>query len=227
MKKIVSLLMTVIIALCANAQKDVTKFLGIPVDGSKTEMIQKLKAKGFRTSLLDKDVLTGEFNGMDVNIHIVTNGDKVWRIAVNDAIMSDERSIQIRFNNLCRQFEQNPKYTSFGNEIIPDNEDIGYEIMVNNKRYEANFSQTPKYEKSDTASMLKTFMPLVLSKYTEEELANPTEEIRNDLMRMSVEYAFELFSKKHVWFMISNHYASYFISMFYDNEYNHANGEDL
>ena len=30
------------------AQKDVTQFLGIPVDGSKSEMIQKLKAKGYR-----------------------------------------------------------------------------------------------------------------------------------------------------------------------------------
>ena len=30
------------------AQKDVTKFLNIPVDGSKTAMTQKLKAKGFQ-----------------------------------------------------------------------------------------------------------------------------------------------------------------------------------
>ena len=29
------------------AQKDITKFMGIPVDGFKKDMIQKLKAKGF------------------------------------------------------------------------------------------------------------------------------------------------------------------------------------
>ena len=33
------------------AQKDVTKFLGIPVDGSESEMVKKLKEKGFRSSI--------------------------------------------------------------------------------------------------------------------------------------------------------------------------------
>ena len=33
--------------------------------------------------------------------------------------------------------------------------------------------------------------------------------------------------KKVVWFMISEHYGKYYISMFYDNEYNHSDGEDL
>lgn len=32
---------------------------------------------------------------------------------------------------------------------------------------------------------------------------------------------------KPVWFMISEHYGKYYITMFYDNEYNRANGEDL
>ena len=33
--------------------------------------------------------------------------------------------------------------------------------------------------------------------------------------------------KKPVWFMISENYGQYYITMFYDNEYNRANGEDL
>ena len=32
---------------------------------------------------------------------------------------------------------------------------------------------------------------------------------------------------KPVWFMISELYGKYYISMFYDNEYNRPNGEDL
>lgn len=63
-----------------------------------------------------------------------------------------------------------------------------------------------------------------LSKYTQEQLANSTEEIREDIMS----YAMDLFSKKLVWFMISEEeYGKYCILLFYDNEYNHSNGEDL
>ena len=57
-------------------EKDVTKFLGIPVDGAKSDMIQKLKEKGFVPSSY-KDMLEGEFNGTDVYISVVTNNNKV------------------------------------------------------------------------------------------------------------------------------------------------------
>ena len=62
--------MLLISSIVIYAQEDVTKFLGIPVDGSKSEMIQKLKAKGYTSSQHNKDILVGEFNGTDVNIHI-------------------------------------------------------------------------------------------------------------------------------------------------------------
>ena len=52
MKKLLTLTMLLIVAGTLRAQTDVTRFLGIPVDGSKTEMIQKLKEKGFRSPLL-------------------------------------------------------------------------------------------------------------------------------------------------------------------------------
>ena len=59
MKRIIFSLMIVMMAFTATAQNDVTKFLGIPVDGTKAEMIRKLKAKGFTSSPYDRDVLTG------------------------------------------------------------------------------------------------------------------------------------------------------------------------
>ena len=46
MKKIVLFLM-MMLPMAVMGQKDVTTFLGIPVDGSKSSMIQKLKNKGF------------------------------------------------------------------------------------------------------------------------------------------------------------------------------------
>ena len=70
--------------------KTLLNFLGIPVDGSKSEMIQKLKAKGYTSSQHNKEILVGEFNGTDVNIHIATNNNKVCRIMVCDANSIDE-----------------------------------------------------------------------------------------------------------------------------------------
>lgn len=123
------------------AQKDVTKFLGIPVDGTKQAMIQKLKAKGFTYNQKD-DRLEGEFNGEDVYIGIITQGNKVWRIAVSDKYNRDQAQIRLRFNKLLSQFENNPKYSGYDeNKQIDDDEDISYNISILNKRYEADFWQ--------------------------------------------------------------------------------------
>ena len=100
-----------VFSIVLHAQEDVTKFLGIPVDGSKSEMIQKLKAKGFTNTSSEKDILEGEFNGRNVIITIATNGNKVYRIMVQDSYPVDEGSIKIRFNNLAQQFLNNKKYS--------------------------------------------------------------------------------------------------------------------
>lgn len=62
MKKILSVLMLLLLSISIYAQQNVTKFLGIPIDGSKAAMIQKIRAKGFRyNAQIDK--LEGTFNG--------------------------------------------------------------------------------------------------------------------------------------------------------------------
>lgn len=94
------------------AQKDVTEFLGIPVDGTKQQMIENLKAKGFVYDS-QADVLSGEFNGEDVSISIQTQGNKVWRVVVIDKIPRDETQIKIRFNELVSQFENNESYLEY------------------------------------------------------------------------------------------------------------------
>lgn len=65
------------------------------------------------------------------------------------------------------------------------------------------------------------------SKYTIEQLENPTEEIRLEKAQLLMKSINDFYSKKSVWFIISGEYGKYYITMFYDNEYNRANGEDL
>ena len=227
MKNLLTVVMLFVFSTALYAQKDVTKFLGIPVDGTKTAMIQKLKAKGFTPSTWDKNILEGEFNGFDVNVHIVTNNNKVWRIMLADKITQDETGIKIRFNELCRQFENNKKYKSMTDkeQTIPDDEDLSYEMTVNNKRYEAVYYQ--QLEITDSIAFAKEVRSNLLSEYTEEQLANPSDEIKQEALEATVLYLMDLCLKKTVWFKIAKHAGEYYITMYYDNEYNHADGEDL
>lgn len=71
--------MLLMMSAVAFGQQEVTKFLGIPVDGSKEEMIRKLKGKGFKPDPQGSEALVGQFNGTDVNVYVATNNDKVCR----------------------------------------------------------------------------------------------------------------------------------------------------
>lgn len=229
MRRILSLLVFFTLSLTTMAQKkDVTKFLGIPVDGYKSEMKQKLINKGF-TYDARNDNFKGEFNGRDVTIFIGTNNNKVWRIMVCDANYCNETDIKIRFNNLCWQFAKNEKkyFPLNGDEkgfVIPDNEDISYEMSVNNKRYEANYYQAPDTSLMNSSNLLGIIQEKIEQKYTQEEISNNINDI---IQKETFELLMERMSKKSVWFIISETYGRYYITMFYDNEYNHSNGEDL
>ncbi|MGM9831422.1 MAG: hypothetical protein ACI3Z5_05335 [Paludibacteraceae bacterium] len=225
MKKLVSLSMLLVMSFSLYAQeRDVTRFLGIPVDGSKKDMIQKLKAKGFESSSIEyPDVLTGEFNGNDVNIHVVTNNNKVWRIMVADVNGKSETDIKIRFNNLCRQFENNKKYTPVKeDQIISQEENLSYEMNVNNKRYEAIFYQNAIV--TDSVAYVAEEMQNLVSLVEDTTNFFNNRELRKSLVELK---ALQSMQNKSVWFMINQIYGKYYIVMYYDNEYNHANGEDL
>lgn len=203
------------------AQKDVTQFLGIPVDGFKPEMIRKLKDKGFVSSTDNKDVLVGEFNGTKVNIHVVTNNNKVCRIMVADATPMSEGDIKIRFNKLCQQFLNNKKYLTLSDSAeskykLSEAEDISYEMSVKNKRYEAIF-----YQKSSSYDSLNLEKDKLLKKEPFTDMDK--ERLSEVLTKLFNDISF----KKVVWFMINEHYGKYYIAIYYDNEYNRADGEDL
>lgn len=153
MKKLIFTLLISFFALNAVAQKDVTKFLGIPVDGTKAEMIRKLKAKGFKEIPYSDGILEGEFNGFNVNIFLQTNNNKVWRVAVADQNGMSSIDIKTRFNNLYYQFNNNTKYITVQDFTIPESEDIGYETLVNNKKYRAVFYQQAENITTDFAKI--------------------------------------------------------------------------
>ena len=210
------------------AQKDVTTFLGIPVDGYKSEMRKKLISKGFTPKSSDgKEYFEGEFNGTDVQLVIATNNNKVFRIMLSDVNNLDEANIRIRFNNLISQFKRNKRYFSLSASIIPDNEDISYEMNVNNKIYEAAFYQKPDTTKIDFDALMLQAKEELQDKYTERQLNNPTKEIQAEITALAIIKEYELATNKLVWFRINKFFGKYYIVMYYDNEYNHADGEDL
>ena len=197
MRKFLTLLAMIAISASVFAQKEVTKFMGIPVDGSPTEMIKKLKAKGFTT---DEDFmqaiklggvdwdgpewLIGRFNGTKVRVSLHVEQNKVWRVDLSDKDSRDETQIKIRFNTLVRQFEGNGKYVPyFDEQTIADDEDISYQMTVNKKQYQAGFVQKGEDGTVD--------------------------------------------EKRFVWFTIGEGSDGYVIYMFYDNKYNQADGSDL
>lgn len=215
MKKIFMLLLMLMLVLNSYAQANVTKFLGMPVDGSREKIEKQLKEKGFRKYLYLRDTLEGEFNGRNVMLRILTNKDKVWRIAVMDSNPTrDESQIINRFNELYNQFLNNPKYALIGGEMIDREEDISYEMIVKNKTYEAGFYQLGTQEEIDE---------ILLSKYTEKQLSNPSKKLKKEMK----EYVEEISKNKIVWFAVDQNNGEYNIVIFYDNVYNQSNGEDL
>lgn len=142
MKRIIIAVLFATISFNALSQ-NVIKFLGIPIEGTKKEMISQLEAKGYEYNAY-KDALMGEFNGTNVVLQVQTVNNRVWRIAILDATSTDESNIKIRFNNLFDQLSNNGKYKLEEGRKIKDNDDISYEIIVRNKRFEAYFSLKDK-----------------------------------------------------------------------------------
>ena len=197
MKKFLTLIVCCLISGLVSAQTEVTKFMGIPIDGTKREMVKKLEDKGFELKLGATDILLGEFNGMQVEVHIVTQKNKVYRIMVVERNLFDAPEIKTRYNNLCLQFGKNQRYAALAPSIkdylIQDDEDLDYEMLVNDKRYQAAFIQLPENIDSPAISQIML----------------------------------ERFSNRLVWVNIAPLLGQYALVIYYDNGLNQANGEDL
>lgn len=242
MKKIIITVVLALMTITAVAQTadGTLKFLGISVDGKKSEMVAALKNKGFREDP-NSEFLVGEFNGRESNIAIVENRGKVYRVVVFDANTTDEGQIRIRYNNLIGQFENsNSKYYSLiPNEPIPEDEDISYELMVHKKQYSAGFSYNPIYNDEEAKKKLYNESVEECRKLTEETKDKKTaggktigefysdEENFQELVYSVMALKIVKMSNSSVWFTICEHYGKYYIALYYDNLDNKENGEDL
>lgn len=223
-KKIAFFLSFVLVTFLLYAQKNVTTFLGIPVDGYKSEMKKKLIEKGFTPKTSDGvEFLEGKFNGSDVRLFIETNNNLVYRIALCDVNMLNEADIRIRFNTLVSQFERNQRYyTPDSAQIISEDEDISYGMLVKNKVYEASFCQ-----KDDSLLVKNEVLEKLNKKYSKDQLDNPNDDVAQDVASIIINDTLNSMFKRHVWFKICDFYGKFYITMYYDNIRNQADGEDL
>lgn len=242
-KRIICSVICLLLSTNIFAQKDVTKFLGIPVDGTKSEMRQKLIKKGFKYDAKN-DYLTGKFNGRDVHLYIVTNNNKVYRIMVADADDVNEAQIKIRYNNLVNQFLNNDKYLPVSIDTI-DDIDISYEMLIHKKQISASFAQlsgdfakiykiSQDIQQNSNATIDSTEIEQLMINmfkkhgYTAEQVSNLSEEELDSLLKeISKKEVLTSIVYNSVWFTINEFYGEYHISIYYDNKYNEANGEDL
>lgn len=178
MKKTLLIIILALFSLVALGQNGgPLKFLGIPIDGPSAQFETKLKAKGFRYNSITEGY-KGQFNGRSVDVFVHTNHDIVDRVYVAFPLTSEE-DIRNEFNRLLKQFNDTGKYLDLSfNEEIPDEEDISYEMTVNNKRYQASFT----YFDSDRnpATFIDTMIDLLSDYFTEEDRA----ELKSDIKRL-------------------------------------------
>lgn len=119
MKRIFSITLTLMLAVSLQAQKSVTTFLGIPVEGTKSEMVNKLKENGVLTE--SGSGMSCTISGVPYIVKIMTNDNKVYRISLTEQVGTDDICKAIaKYNELIEQFRNNEKeFTEYeSNDLI-------------------------------------------------------------------------------------------------------------
>jgi len=230
MKRLAVATITLLICILSFGQQPI-KFLGIPVDGRESDMVFKLKQKGFKQHSFEDHCLVGTFNGRPSYVFIHTNKNKVDRIMVVDQEPISKRQVKVLYNNLLQQFEENGKYLSIGNEPIPDDEDIFYEMRVNNKEYAASFYPDPLADEDANAEYIQEVKERASHDIIKALEAGEIEDTSEDgLIALSTVTFLKLIVNDAlgmVWMNITENTGDYNIAIFYDNFANQAHGEDL
>lgn len=230
------LLLVSILAIAQTSAEGTLKFLNIPIDGTKENMISRIKEKGFRYDSY-KDCLRGQFNGKDVEVYVVTNHNVVDRIYVAYPEMSESRVIT-EYNILLGQFNRNKKYIALQeNEKIPDNEDLSYEMTVKNKKYGASFMHISpdlfSEEEIDNIHALREKVEGMSSEEVQAMGQAMADSLQTRNFEISIEDTMKALNKLmslvsgNVWFTIHERYGDYQIGIYYDNLKNRPDGEDL
>ncbi len=218
MKKWFRVIIMLVLTMSANAQTHVTKFMGIPVDGTKENMIIKLKGKGFTQPFPVElpYMLEGEFNGLKVEVFLIDNKGKMWRVVVLNKC-TGENIARDTYNRLLTQFKNHKNYTQIDEaDIIPETDNLITELYKNHKKYRSAFYQSVDIEK-------------YIKEYPEFDKL-PEEERGNILSSLFKEAAnIDYIPKRFVWLSLDKNDSDrvFNVYIFYENKFNEPNGEDL
>ena len=211
--------------------QETVKFLDIPVDGKKSDVIAKLTQKGFRYDR-ETDTLEGVFNGKESTILIHENNGKVDRIMVMNVF--PVTLAKKAFNTLLEQFLSNEKFVSSeNNSLIPDDANLSNELCVNGKSYDAAFYPDPFVEGRDKSYqdyIAKTAAKRALEAANDGRLLNPTEERVRALANGIANSLIINSATSFVWIRLTSldpGSSDCAICIFYDNMLNQVHGNDL
>ena len=238
MKRLVFALL-MLLTFSLSAQNDgVIKFMGIPVDGSKEEMISKLKQKGF-TYDYEYNMFQGKFDGESIKGIIETYNDKVYNIRFMHDSRGFNKSVVIsKYNSFVLKYDTNEKYLSnikldkAMNDVetyqIDAYEDIGYE-MKKGKVYKAQYYYTFDKDLSDTTGFYQ-YKIETIRKYKNLAAAygKDIDEFINDSTLPMFYYMHRLEQDLVQFYIVEGmDYNTYLIMFDYYNRRNAPNGEDL
>jgi hypothetical protein len=120
-----------------DTDETVFKFVGVPIGGTKEQMYNSLKEKGFERKSYE-DFMTGMFNGESVTLFISTNHGIVDRIKVMYPRCSEVNDTRVKYNTLLSRFNRNAKYICVNpRPEVPADERIYMKLQANTKEYDA------------------------------------------------------------------------------------------
>ena len=170
--------------------------------------------------MVGDEYLEGIFNGENVRVHIGTNHGIIDRIKVVFPY-TEERLNKVKYNTLISRFGRNPKYTELReNKVIPEDEDISYEIALHDKVYDAIYYLLRS--DVDASSWKEDFYREYNARY-KKPLSGLTQiEIEEVLFSLPKRISDAIIGI--VWFTLPNDNR---IELYYDNLKNRPRGEDL
>lgn len=141
MKRIFTILFSLMLTVTLLAQNDVTTFMGIPIKGSASIMRNALVQKGF---VLNKDyTLKGCVDGDSCNITIDTDKGKVVSITVVNMYGTNiiKEAVE-KYDALLDFYKEDCNYTEYEtNDYIHDTDIETYKRNIGNEYYYAEFFQ--------------------------------------------------------------------------------------
>ena len=142
MKRFFSITLAFLLALSLQAKNPITTFLGIPVGGTKSEMISKLKEKGVLTEAGSE--MRCSISGVPYIVKIMTDKNKVYRISLTEVAGTDDVCKAVaKYNELIEQFRNNDrKYTEYeSNDLIHECDSPKYRHYIHEGWCYAEFFQ--------------------------------------------------------------------------------------